>query len=196
MVRQEVTTTMKISREHNLEFWLNRGAMLEGWVIAASGDPESGIAQMEFGMSGSNTLGIQALKGVWATLFAEGYAWLGQMDRGIEALRLALDDLANTTWGEHWYEAEPHRVRGEMLSARGADAYEVEAAYRRAIEVAQAQHAKSFELRTAMSLARLWQTQGKASEARNLLVAIYAWFTEGFDTRDLKDARVLIAALS
>jgi len=100
---------------------------------------------------------------------------------------------------EHFYTAELHRLQGEVLLAEGqapaADGADAEACLRQAIEVAQRQQAKSFELRAATSLARLWRDQGKRTEARDLLAPIYEWFTEGFDTRDLVEAKALLEEL-
>jgi predicted ATPase len=108
-----------------------------------------------------------------------------------EALTLAQRDDV------HWWEAELHRVNGEILLARAPDASdEVEDCFRQALDIARNQEAKSLELRAATSLARLWQTQDRPGEARDLLAPIYGWFTEGFDTADLKDAKALLGGLS
>ena len=99
--------------------------------------------------------------------------------------------------GTPWTEAEISRIKGEILCAKdGPDAAEAEECFRKAIEIAHHQQARSLELRAATSLARLWQTQGKAKEARELLALIYAWFTEGFDTPDLIEAKALLDELS
>ena len=99
--------------------------------------------------------------------------------------------------GEHWCEAEVHRCRGELLLALSVDAHkEAETCFRQALDVARRQQAKSLELRAAMCLSRLWQRQEKQTEARDLLGSIYGWFTEGFDTPDLKDAKALLEELA
>ena len=98
--------------------------------------------------------------------------------------------------GERWWEADLHRLEGELLLIRASDNQaEAEACFRRALEVAQAQSAKAFELRASTSLARLWAEQGRRAEAHDLLAPIYGWFTEGFDTADLKDAKALLEEL-
>ena len=98
--------------------------------------------------------------------------------------------------GERYYEAELHRLKGELLLALpGEQDAEAEACFRRALDVARRQQAKSLELRAAMSLARLWQQQGKQAEARALLAPVYGWFTEGFDTADLQEAKTLLEEL-
>ena len=97
---------------------------------------------------------------------------------------------------ERYWEAELHRLRGELLLMQGAPLSEVEQCFHRAIEIARRQQAKSLELRAAMSLSRLWRQQGKRAEARDMLAEIYSWFTEGFDTADLREAKALLDELS
>jgi predicted ATPase len=96
---------------------------------------------------------------------------------------------------ETWFEPEANRIAGE-IAVKGSDALKAEAYFNRALAVARQQRAKSWELRAAMSMARLWRDQGKRDEARDLLVPVYGWFTEGFDTRDLKEARALLEELA
>jgi predicted ATPase len=145
--------------------------------------------------------GLATLQAMGATrprlllLLAEAYGRTGQPDQGLCVLDEALALIQKTT--ARCSEAELHRLRGELLlmqSAGGAEAA-AEACFQRAIDLARQQQAKSWELRAAMSLCRLWQRQGKRDEARQLLAGIYGWFTEGFDTPDLKDARALLEEL-
>jgi predicted ATPase len=96
---------------------------------------------------------------------------------------------------ERWWDAELERLRGELLWAQSADAGQIQATFQRAIDIAQAQQAKSLELRAAMSLARWWQAHSRAAEAKQLLTSLYGWFTEGFDTSDLQTAQAIIASL-
>jgi len=118
---------------------------------------------------------------------------MGQPEQGLTVLAEAMT-LAETT-GDRWYEAELYRLKGELLLQQNSDNHiEAEACFHRAINVARLQQAKSLELRAATSLARLWQQQGKRQEAYDLLAPVYGWFTEGFDTADLKDAKVLLDA--
>jgi predicted ATPase len=127
-------------------------------------------------------------------LLAEAYRIPGAPEAGLTALAEALT-LAETT-GERWYEAEIHRLKGELLLQQNADHQtEAEACFHHALEIARNQQARSFELRTATSLARLWQQHGKRQEAYELLAPVYNWFTEGFDTADLQDAKALLDAL-
>ena len=120
---------------------------------------------------------------------------MGQTAEGLEALAEALATLAKS--GVRWWEAELYRLRGELLLQHAvAQPEEAEACFQQALAVARRQQAKSLELRAAMSLARLWQRQGKRAEAHQLLAEVYGWFTEGFDTADLQEAKALLVALS
>jgi predicted ATPase len=124
-------------------------------------------------------------------LLAEVSAHLGETAAGLEALAEALLTLPQS--GARWWEAEVHRVRGELLRQRAvAQPGEAEACFQHALAVARRQEAKSLELRAAMSLSRLWQQQGKRAEAYELLAPLYGWFTEGFDTADLQEAKALL----
>ena len=130
---------------------------------------------------------------------AESYQENGQTREGMEMISEALR-LVHTT-GERFYEAELYRLTGELALQGSAHRFssqieEAEASFQKAIEIAQKQAAKSWELRAATSLARLWQSQGKTTEARDLLAPVYNWFTEGFDTADLKDAKALLNILT
>ena len=132
---------------------------------------------------------------MYHTLLAESYGKIGQIEEGLTVVVEALRGVENT--GERYYEAELHRLQGEFLLQLSADNQrEAETCFQQAITVAQNQSAKSWELRAATSLARLWQSQGKREEAHDLLAPVYNWFTEGFDTLDLKDAKALLGELA
>ena len=129
---------------------------------------------------------------------AEVYGADGQEGEGLRLVTQALDIVKTT--GERWCEAKLHRLKGELIlqSSEQSPDYrvkEAEACFHKALDVARRQSAKSLELRAATSLARLWQQQGKKTEARELLAPVYNWFTEGFDTADLKDAKMLLEGL-
>ena len=120
---------------------------------------------------------------------------MGQPEAGLTVLAEALT-LVDTT-GERWYEPELYRLKGELLLQQSSDNQaEAETCFHHALEIARNQQAKSFELRAATSLARLWQQQGKRQEAHDLLAPVYHWFTEGFDTADLQEAKALLEALA
>lgn len=127
-------------------------------------------------------------------MLAEAYVKAGQIEEGLAALKEVLDFVEKTE--ERCYEAEMRRFKGGLLLMKGESEAKVEDCFHQAIEIARRQQAKSWELRATMSLARLWQKQGKKKEARKRLAEIYDWFTEGFDTPDLKDAKALLEELS
>src|SRR5262249_3856832 len=125
---------------------------------------------------------------------AEAYGQAGQTEAGLSALAEGLA-AAHKTGGRYW-EAELHRLKGELLLRQASPPEEGEACFRQALDIAPHQQAKSFELRAAMSLSRLWQQQGKRTEAHDLLAPVYGWFTEGFDTADLQEAKALLEELA
>jgi predicted ATPase len=126
---------------------------------------------------------------------AKAYAELDQFEDAWRCLGEAISAVQVTK--ERWIEAEVHRIAGEIaLQSPKPDAAKVEVYFERALSVARQQQTKSWELRAAMSLARLWRDQGKVQQARELLAPVYGWFTEGFDTRDLKEAKVLLEELA
>ena len=132
---------------------------------------------------------------VCLSLLARAYGELGQFDEAWSHIGEAITAVETTK--EKWYEAEVHRIAGEIaLMSPEPDAAKAEACFERALAVARAQQAKSCELRAAMSMARLWREQGKRDEARELLAPVYGWFTEGFDTLDLKQAKALLDELT
>jgi predicted ATPase len=127
-------------------------------------------------------------------MLAEGLMQAGQIEEALATLSEAME-MANDSDERHC-EAELYRLRGELLLVKDVDQAESEPLFWRAIEVARQQQAKSWELRATMSLCRLWQRQGKGREAHRMLAEIYGWFTEGFDTADLMEARALLGNLS
>ena len=175
-----------------------RGCALAEWDPApgaGQGQAEAGMAQMQQGLAAWRATGAKVLRPYGLALLAKASAQMGQHEAGLALLAEALTVLNDT--GERRWEAELYRLKGEILLAHAAghDA-EAEICFRQALDVARRQQAKSWELRAAMSLSRLWQRQGKRTEARELLAPIYGWFTEGFDTADLQEARALLEALS
>ena len=132
---------------------------------------------------------------VWLSLLARAYGELGQFDDALSHIGEAITAVEATK--EKWCEADVHRIAGEIaLMSPERDAAKAEACFERALAVARAQQAKSWELRAAISMARLWRDQGKPDEARDLLAPVYGWFTEGFDTLDLKQAKALLDELA
>jgi predicted ATPase len=131
----------------------------------------------------------------WRAALAEGLAVSGDSKGGLRLIEDSLAQIARPGWGERWALAEILRLKGWMLALDG-DVAGAEQQYLASLDVARGQHAKSWELRTASSLARLWRLQGKQYEAHQLLSGIYGWFTEGFDTKDLQEAKALLDELA
>jgi predicted ATPase len=169
--------------------------ILWGWGLAMQGDAAEGVAQVRQGLAvyhrGEARLGHPH----HLALLAEAYGQAGQPEAGLTALTEALMLVAATE--ERWWEAELHRLQGMLLLQRSIqETLRAEAYFQKALTVAHGQQAKALELRAATSLSRLWQQQGKQQAARNLLAPIYGWFTEGFDTPDLQEAKALLTELS
>jgi predicted ATPase len=185
---------MAIATEHGFPQQLAHATLLHGWAQAAGGRGAEGLTQIRQGLAAAQALGSARDRPYHLALLAEVSAQGGQPTAGQEALAEALATLA--TSGVRWWEAELYRLKGALLwQPAMAQPEEVEAYFQRALDVARRQQAKSLELRAAMSLARLWQQQGKRQEAHDLLAPVYGWFTEGFDTADLKDAKALLHEL-
>ena len=183
-----------VSVRHGIADFIAYGHLMAGTAIAARGDVLRGLALAREGLVALDRVGWQSvmpmvLARLALVLCASGDK-VAATEMATEALRMA---RANS---ELIWEAEAMRVLGEVRLAAGtAGAAEVEAEWRKALEVARRQEAKSFELRVAMSLARLWAEQGKRAQAHDLLAPVYDWFTEGFDTPDLKEAKALLDEL-
>jgi predicted ATPase len=170
-----------------------RGTVWKGWALAAQGQRQAGIAQMQQRRADFRTTLFQT---VCLALLAEAYGNVGQTGEGLTLLGEALAVVQES--GERLYEAELWRLRGVFLLAQQGAQDNREAATTcllQALAIARRQQAKSLELRAAMSLGRLWQQQGRHCEARRLLAEVYGWFTEGFDTTDLQEAKALLAEL-
>jgi predicted ATPase len=160
-----------------------------------SGHGEEGKTQIQQGLAAYQATGVTRDRPYHLALLAEASAEVGQTTEGLEALAEALATLAKSR--VRWWEAELHRLRGELLLQHSvAPPEEVEACFQQAHDIARRQQAKSLELRAAMSLSRLWERQGKHADARELLAPIYGWFTEGFDTADLQEAKALLEGLA
>jgi class 3 adenylate cyclase/DNA-binding winged helix-turn-helix (wHTH) protein/predicted ATPase len=193
--QQWVHTAMTFSTEQGFPFWSTQWMVLQGWVLAEQGRVEEGIAQMQQGLREMQAVGTHILHAYYLGLLASTHGKVGQPEVGLALLEDALAKVnAND---ERWPEAELHRLRGELLLQESFpnQAQKAEACFLQAFNVAQRQYAKSPALRAAMSLSRLWQQQGKQTQARELLSEVYEWFTEGFDTADLQDAKQLLMAL-
>jgi predicted ATPase len=193
--RTQAEAAIAISREHDLdavELWC---LLPRGWALAQQGEVAKGIADIHEGIERRRAHGMGAVWPWFLALLAEAYGMVGQLGEGLDALEEALRWVQRND--ERLYEAEVHRIKGELLLKREAsNTTAAEQCFERALKVARQQQAKSWELRAAMSMSRLWQQGRKRDDARELLTPVYDWFTEGFDTLDLQDARALVHGLS
>lgn len=198
----ELTTALlALAAEHGLPFILAWGTIISGWAMAAQGRVAEGIEQMRQGLSAHEATGAKLRRTHFLALLAEAYGKAGQVEAGRRTLDEALEVMEQTQ--ERTYEAELHRLRGELTLlgtvGEGQEAGrddKAEACFAQAIAIAKRQGAKSLQLRASTCLARLWQRQGKRAQARAMLDEVYQSFTEGFDTPDLQEAKALLAALS
>jgi predicted ATPase len=162
-----------------------------GWAQAMAGDLDGGIAQMRHHLTDLRTTGLELLNEYILALIATALSRTGRFDEGLRTINEAFPIIERT--GARWYEAEVHRLKGELLLAQDAsNAAQAEKSFRTAIDISRKQSARSWELRATISLARLLRDTGQRDEARAMLAEIYGWFTEGFDTADLRDAKALL----
>jgi predicted ATPase/class 3 adenylate cyclase len=182
-----------VANEYGLSQWLANATLCRGFAMVGLGQQAEGIAQLRAGLAAWNGINAHLLEAQWLGVIAEAHLQAGQFDDARSALDRAAETAAAT--GESHYQAELCRLRGEILTKTGEDA-EAASWFLRAIDTARSQQAKSLELRAATSLARLWRDQGKQAEARDLLGPVYGWFTEGFDTADLKETKTLLNELA
>jgi predicted ATPase len=216
--QEQAEAAIALSRGQGFAYWLAMGTILRGWALAGQGEAEEGIAQIRQGLTAWRATGAETMRPYFLALLTEAYEKAGRADEGLNVLAEALDVIYKT--GERFYEAELHRLKGELLLAqesknqkrfprcgvptgrfpagtkgKNEDVSETEECFRQALDIARRQSAKSLELRAVMSLGRLLHRQGKGEEARQLLAEICGWFTEGFDPTDLQEARALLAEL-
>jgi predicted ATPase len=181
--------------EHGFPSWLAVATVLRGWAIAAQGHNEQGIAQIQEGLAAYRATGGQIGMPYHIGLLAEACLETGRFDDGLAASTEAL--AAADRHEEHLWEPEIHRVKGELLLRQNdSNVAEAQSCFERALEIARKQSGRSVELRATMSLARLLATKGQRVQACAMLAEIYGWFTEGFDTADLMDAKALLDELS
>ena len=185
---------MTLSTEQRFAFWAVSATVLRGWALAEQGQRAEGIAQIRQGLNAWQAMGEALYQPRFRALLAELYGKVGQTEAGLTVLTEVLANVHNT--GLCYCEAELYRLKGVLLLQHSAEPQEAEESFQQALVIARHQEAKSLELRAAMSLSRLWQQQGKRDEARELLAPVYGWFTEGFDTVDMQEAKALLEALA
>jgi predicted ATPase len=206
VAQEQAEEAIAIATKQGLALWLAWGTMMRGWVLVEQGQGKAGIRQIHQGLAALRAMGVALFRTHQLTLLAEAYDSVGETEAGLAALTEAMAQVEQTE--ERFWEAEIYRLKGELLlSAEGAGrsrgvtegmqgAESPEGCFLKAIEIARLQEGKSLELRATVSLARLWQEQGKKNQARRMLSDIYGWFTEGFDTIDLQQAQALLQELS
>jgi len=193
--RQAAEKVIALSAEHGFPDYLAFMTIQRGWAIVEQERHEEGIAQIQEGLATARARGAELLRPYFLCLLAEAYGKSNRLEEGLGVLEEALAEL--DVHGNRMYEPEIYCLKGELLlKERESSATEAQSCFQHAIEVARKQSAKSLELRATASLARLLASQGKRDEARTTLAEAYNWFTEGFDTADLKDAKGLLDELS
>ncbi|HXO89285.1 MAG TPA: tetratricopeptide repeat protein, partial [Stellaceae bacterium] len=193
LLGERVNQLVAVTTEQGFPFWRALGTILRGWVKAKNGDVTEGISLLRSGLAALRAIGAEAGVPYFIALLAKACEIAGQVEEGVTLLDEALQIAERT--GDRWVEAELNRRKGQLLLRQG-DSEAAEELYRKALGVAREQEAKLWGLRAAMSLARLHRDQGRRTEARDLLAPVYGWFTEGFATRDLKDAKALLDQLA
>jgi predicted ATPase len=194
-VAQEYTVPlMALATEQGFPHLEALGRVVHGGTLSTQGHSAQGLVQMQQGLAVLHTMGIEMARPYFLIHLAAAYGMEGQPEGGLQVLAEALAIVRTT--GEEVFEPERYRLKGELVLQQAVpDAREAERCFQQALDVARRQEAKSLELRAAMSLSRLWQQQGNQANARALLAPIYGWFTEGFDTTDLREAKALLEAL-
>jgi predicted ATPase len=194
ITRQWAEAAMAMAAEHGFLTHAAIGTILQGWTLAMHEQGAEGRLLIRQGIDAYQVSGAEMDRPYFLALLAESAYLGGEFEKGLAALDEAFEALRSGR--NFFYEAELYRLQGTLLGAVSKDpSMEAEARYHQALDVARGQQAKSLELRATMSLGRLWQQQGKRDKARKLIAPVYHWFTEGFDTADLRDARTLLNEL-
>jgi class 3 adenylate cyclase/predicted ATPase len=184
-----------LADERGARYWKELGTAVRGWLFAATGKAADAVRAITSGITSLRSAGATLYEPMHLQYLAMAYADLGLIDDARRCIDDAFDKVERSN--ERWCEAELHRIAGEVtLKSSTSDVEKAEACFERALAVARQQQAKSWELRAAMSLTRLGRDLGKRKEARELLASVYGWFTQGFDTRDLKEAKALLGELA
>ena len=193
-VQAQTEALLALATAQGFLFWEGFGTCCRGWVLAMQGQGAEGVSQMHQGMATVLATGQMLARPFCLVLLAEAVGHVGQVEEGLRLVTEALAELETSGRGD--LVAEAYRLQGEFLLCQAVqETARAEACFQQALTIARRQQAKSWELRAAMSLSRLWQRQGKRDAARQLLAPVYSWFTEGFDTADLQEARGLLDVL-
>ena len=190
-VQAQADALLALATAQGFSFWVGFGTCWRGWVLAMQGQGTEGMAQMHQGMATVLATEQMLARSFCLVLLAEAAGHIGQLAEGLRLLTEALAVLEASRRGD--LLAEVYRLQGELLLRRASpNAAQAEACFQQALAIARRQQAKSWKLRAAVSLSRLWQQQCKPDAARQLLAPLYSWFTEGFDTADLQEAKALL----
>jgi predicted ATPase len=184
---------VSVATEQGFLLWRAMGTIYHGWVRVNEGDAREGISLLREGVAAYRATGAMAFVPYQIVLLARACEIAGQVEEAADLLDESLRIVEQT--GERWLEAEQHRHKGQLLLQQG-QLQAAEVLYRKALSTAREQEAKLWELRAAVSLVRLWRDQGRCGEAHDVLAPVYGWFTEGFDTPDLKEAKALLDELA
>jgi len=190
----ELSELVALADEKGASFWKTLGLSVQGWLSALTGKAQGAVQMLTSGITALRSTGATVWMPMYLACLARAYAELGQFDDAWRCIREAMATIEASK--EKWCQAEINRMAGELALSGEPDAASAEAYFERALAVAREQQAKSWELRAAMSMARLWRDQGKRQDAHKLLAPVFSWFTEGFDTRDLKEAKALFDELA
>jgi predicted ATPase len=192
---ERAEAALALATDQVLPFWAGYARVLSGWALVKNGQAEKGVDRLRAGLDAGFATGHKATEPYWLALFAEACLETGRVEEGPSAVRKAIAATQKTA--SRYTDAEHNRLEGELfLASKEPDEKRAEVSFRKAIAVARGQSAKSYELRAATSLARVLARQGRRAEARDLLAPVYGWFTEGFDTADLKEAKALLDKLA
>jgi predicted ATPase len=193
-VQAQADALLTLAMTHEFTAFVAHGTCWHGWALAMQGQGEAGMGQIHQGLATLRATRETVSQPIHLILCAEVTGHVGQVEEGLRLLADALTAFEASGRGDMLTEA--HRRQGELLLRQAIpETAQAEACFQQALALARRQQAKSWELRAAMSLARLWQQQGQRAAAHGLLAPIYEWFTEGFDTADLQEAKVLLEAL-
>ena len=193
-LQQRTAALERIAREQEMSFWLPMSQIFQGWIRVVDKHPVEGVVLIRQGCMAYQAIQAKMFNAFFLALLATACVEANQIEEGFRVITEALEEIETTH--ERFYEAEFHRLKGEfLLVQKGKGQREAEICFQTAVTIARRQEAKLWELRAATSLGRVWQGQGKTTEARQLVEDIYSWFTEGFDTPDLREAEALLWAL-
>jgi predicted ATPase len=193
--RPQIDEFVALADEMGAQYWKTLGTAEQGRLFALTGKAADAVRAITSGITSLRSTGATLYEPFYLSLLALAHAELGQLDDAWRCIDDSIETIERSK--EKWCEAEVHRIAGEIaLKSLAPDAEKAEKHFERAVSAAGRRQMKSFELRAAMSMARLWRDQGKPQQARELLAPVYGWFTEGFDMPDLKEAKALLDELA